>query len=150
MTTDSIFKAQPEQLSQIMQIEKLCFDSEAFNQRQMQYLIRSQNYFYVIESEGCVAAYIILLKRKNSKSLRLYAIAVAPFARGKGYAKKLISKAIEIARQNEYKMLSLEVKTDNHAAISLYQSLGFQKLKLLTAYYKDHSDAVKMVLYPSQ
>ena len=150
MAPETILDAKPEHLSVIMQIEQLCFGVDAFNIRQMRYLIHADNPFFVIYSDLKLAGYVILLIRKKNQIVRLYALAVHPDFRGKGLASKLLQKTIELSQQLNMKQISLEVRVDNVTAIKLYQQKGFQISKQLPQYYKDQADGYKMKLKLSE
>ncbi|GAA6151727.1 GNAT family N-acetyltransferase [Pseudoteredinibacter isoporae] len=53
-------------------------------------------------------------------------LAVAPEAQGMGIGSKLIDYAADIARENGYAGLALDVSMENPAAQRLYERLGFQ------------------------
>ncbi|MDD4374601.1 MAG: GNAT family N-acetyltransferase [Bacteroidales bacterium] len=146
MATEKLVNAHLEHLPAIIQIEQMSFGTDAFNIRQMRYLIRSQNPFYIFLHNKIVAGYMILLLRKNVSVIRIYAIAIHPDFRGKGLASSFLDKAIQTASEMACSKISLEVKTINQAAISLYQQKGFKVSELLTQYYKDGADGYKMVL----
>lgn len=146
MALEIITEARLEHLPAILQIEQECFGVDAFNRRQMRYLIQSQNPFLIAMAEERIAGYMILLKRKKVTVLRLYAIAIHPGFRGKGLASSLVEKAIQIASKSGFSKISLEVRTDNQAAVSLYRQKGFEVAKRLSQYYKDGKDALRMVL----
>ncbi|WP_069269157.1 GNAT family N-acetyltransferase [Paraburkholderia nodosa] len=46
----------------------------------------------------------------------------------RGLGRRLMQGAIEFATRNEIEWIDLSVFTDNHAAIGLYQSLGFEEV----------------------
>ena len=50
---------------------------------------------------------------------------VAPYARGHGLARGLLDRVESYARREGFKMLSLDVRETQHAAISLYENAGF-------------------------
>ncbi|MBE8167072.1 MAG: GNAT family N-acetyltransferase [Shewanella sp.] len=56
----------------------------------------------------------------------IYQMWVAPEARGRGVGKKLLMEVIACAHQLNVQALYLSVTTTNHAAIKLYQSMGFE------------------------
>lgn len=62
-------------------------------------------------------------------------IAVAPQWRGYGVGRALLEKLLEIADERHAPVF-LEVRVDNEAAISLYQSVGFEKLGIRRNYYQ--------------
>ena len=45
--------------------------------------------------------------------------------RGLGYSSKLVSKAIEICKEQNFKTIALHVKEDNTPAVNLYKKFGF-------------------------
>lgn len=55
----------------------------------------------------------------------IFIVAASPGARGKGIGSKLITHAIEKARELDIKKVSLVVMKDNDGAIKLYKRLGF-------------------------
>jgi len=146
MEVPEIRKAQLSDLEKIMEIEAQSFREESFNIRQMRYLLKSENLFLVAENQQQLAAYMILLSKKNSAVLRIYALAVAEKFRGIGLAKRMLNNAIALANKRDLSKVSLEVKAVNYTAIKIYKSLGFKVVKELPAYYKDGTTALKMEL----
>jgi ribosomal-protein-alanine N-acetyltransferase len=72
-------------------------------------------------------------------------IAVSPRYRRKGLGSLLLNKLIEIAEENKIKVLMLEVRKSNEAAIGLYVKKGFEQVGLRRNYYADNNeDAVLM------
>lgn len=53
-------------------------------------------------------------------------IAVAPQARGRGIGGALLGELVAAARQRGARRLCLEVRSDNQAAIGLYERAGFR------------------------
>lgn len=138
-------KALPDNVNQIVALEKLCFGEEGFSKRQIDYLVRkAKGEVVVIIVSGEIAANLILLFRKNSKHIRIYSLAVDPKMRGKGLAREMINYAEKKASQLNINQLSLEVNEHNFSAIQLYQSSGFQVVQTKKIYYKDGSDALVM------
>jgi ribosomal protein S18 acetylase RimI-like enzyme len=52
---------------------------------------------------------------------------VAPYARGHGLARLMMLKVEERARSNGFRVLNLDVRETQTAAIALYESLGYQR-----------------------
>ncbi|MBU1371043.1 MAG: ribosomal protein S18-alanine N-acetyltransferase [Bacteroidetes bacterium] len=144
MNDPVIRRAAPSDLKQVMEIETQSFQEDAFHKQQMRYLLHSDNDFLVAETDSELAAYMVLLSRKNSRLLRIYALAVSTKYRGQGIARLMLNKAVETAKNRGYTKLTLEVKANNQAAISLYEQYGFQVIKTLPGYYKDGSTGLKM------
>jgi len=83
----------------------------------------------------------VVFFRKGSKVARLYSIATRAEARGKGVGSALIEAAELAARRKRRHALRLEVRTDNHAAIRLYERLGYTRIGHYASYYEDGADA---------
>lgn len=138
-------KALPKDVDQIVELEKLCFGEEGFSKKQISYLIRkAKGEVVVIKISGEIVASLILLFRKNSRHIRLYSMLVSPEMRGKGLAKEMILYSEEKAKEMGLKKLSLEVNEKNHAAIQLYETVGFQIFHRKKNYYKDGNSAFVM------
>lgn len=52
---------------------------------------------------------------------------VAPWARGHGLAKMLVEKAEEVAREEGFSVIDLDVRESMERAITLYESMGYTK-----------------------
>lgn len=78
------------------------------------------------------AAIAIVARRGNMA--RLAAFALRPAWRGKGLGRELMQELLTFLQQQEIETVSLEVIRDNHAAVALYQSLGFTRRYGLCGY----------------
>lgn len=131
-------------LDGIMEIENTCFGPDSFSRRQMAYLLtRAKGIFYIIRRREKVAAYISLVYRSNASNLRIYSIAVHPSERGRHFAQALMDKSAGYAGEMNLNSLTLEVNTQNKAAIDLYTRNGFEIDAVLPGYYPD-GDAFRM------
>jgi [ribosomal protein S18]-alanine N-acetyltransferase len=73
-------------------------------------------------------------------------VGVVPEYRGKGIAKALMALLTDWANAQGSTAMMLEVKTDNHEAIGLYESLGYLKLNVRKDYFGTGLDAQVMRL----
>ncbi|MGE0491591.1 MAG: ribosomal protein S18-alanine N-acetyltransferase [Vulcanimicrobiota bacterium] len=71
-------------------------------------------------------------------------IAIAPDCRGRGQGKLLMLRMLELARGLGAHWVTLEVRADNHAALSMYRKFGFARVAVRKAYYQQKIDAVVM------
>ena len=71
-------------------------------------------------------------------------IAVSPQHRGRGIARMLMAHAINYAQQQGAEVLTLEVRSSNTAAITLYERSGFIRTGTRQRYYEGKEDAVLM------
>lgn len=69
-------------------------------------------------------------------------IGTKPEARGQGYAKAIMMKAMQILKEQGIQTLLLEVHENNKAAQHLYQSLGMIQIAERKAYYDDGGKAL--------
>ncbi len=74
---------------------------------------------------------------EDSELLIIHALGVHSDFIGKGYAKAMVQKAIEIARETGMKAIRLDVLGGNTPAEKLYQGFGFQYQATLQMYYED-------------
>lgn len=75
-------------------------------------------------------------------------IAVAPHAMGRGIGRLLLDELIGTARSCACTQLVLEVRSDNDAAIGLYEHRGFVPISSRSDYYAPGVDALIMRLRP--
>lgn len=72
-------------------------------------------------------------------------VAVHPRARGRGIGEMLLTQIIGALTIQGVLWLTLEVRPSNHAALDLYQRLGFVEVGLRKGYYIDNNeDAIIM------
>ena len=71
---------------------------------------------------GLVAVYCN--DRKNLAAF-ITSVSVVPKCQGKGIAAQLIGQSIEYAKKVGMYRVALEVESENHAAIALYEKYGF-------------------------
>ena len=73
----------------------------------------------------------------DSELLIIHALGVHSDFNGKGYAKAMVQKAIDIAKETGMKAIRLDVLRGNIPAEKLYQRFGFQYMATLQMYYED-------------
>jgi|AMQJ01.1.fsa_nt_gi ribosomal-protein-alanine acetyltransferase len=133
-------------VKELISLEKICFQEDAFSKRQITYLItKAKGEFIVIRRNNKIIAYLIISKRENSKQIRIYSIAIAPEARGLGLAKRLMNYVEDVCKQESKERISLEVSKENTPAIHLYQSLGYEIVSERPNYYANGGNALLML-----
>jgi ribosomal-protein-alanine N-acetyltransferase len=79
--------------------------------------------------------------------LHVLNVATAPPLRRRGFARALMDEALVYAAKARIRIMLLEVRRSNRAAIKLYRGLGFTALGVRARYYADNDeDAVEMIL----
>lgn len=73
-------------------------------------------------------SFIFAAKDQFPVKARILSIAISPEFQGKGLGKQLLATALEYLDRKQVGAVRLEVRPVNVAAISLYQSFGFQRV----------------------
>ena len=139
--------AQNRDLPLLLELERQTFDGDRLSARQLRHHLDSPSAeLRVIPGEtGGIDAYALWFYRRGSQRARLYSLAVAAAARGRGLAQALMADGEHLARKRGARWLSLEVRQDNQAAQNLYLKLGFEVSGHRAGYYEDGMDAVRML-----
>jgi ribosomal protein S18 acetylase RimI-like enzyme len=94
---------------------------------------------YVWEERGHIVGNVTLgLTQEHSRAWLLSNVAVHPSCRRRGIARALIELAIRETRRHGGRYLALQVQSDNVAARTLYESLGFCTLERVSEFYGAH------------
>lgn len=134
-----------EDLPALLALEMQCFTTDRLTPRSFQWMItRAHAQLLVAEREGRLVGYALVLFHRGTSLARLYSIAIAAEARSTGLGKQLLQHIEAIALDHDCAYLRLEVRTDNPAAIHLYERSGFRRFDLIHDYYEDHADALRL------
>lgn len=143
----TIRRGGPADLDAVHRIENRSFDRDRFPRRNLARVLASKAAaFLLVEADGVVAGYVMVLFRKGSSVARLYSIAVDPDFRGQGLAERLIAAAAIAATARGADRLRLELRPSNTGAQRLYRRAGFHHLESKPGYYNDGEDAIRMEL----
>lgn len=132
-------------VARLWALEQRCFVADRLSQRRMRFYVNAAHAEFILaEQDGELLGYALLLLRRGTQLTRLYSIAVAPEARGKGIAQYLIDELQRRALERGKRFMRLEVAEDNDAAIRLYQRLGFSQFGIYPGYYANNANALRM------
>ena len=82
----------------LVALENACFDTDRISVRSFKRFIREKRSdLYLVEREGLLLGYFLLLYRRGTSLARLYSIAVDPGARKQGIAELLLQQAEQAA-----------------------------------------------------
>jgi ribosomal protein S18 acetylase RimI-like enzyme len=130
-------------LQPLIDLEKAIFTYDKISRRQFRYLLTEANGFMIkIENQEMLLGYMMLLRRKSSRNMRVYSICIRDEARNLGYGRRLLSYAEETAIADNCNSISLEVSVENIAAQRLYESVGFTVYGKKMNYYDDGGAAL--------
>jgi [ribosomal protein S18]-alanine N-acetyltransferase len=93
------------------------------------------NHYVAARVDGALVGYggITRLGRKSPYEYEIHTIGVDKTRQGEGIGRGLLSRLLGIASGG---VVFLEVRTDNAAAIGLYESVGFAAVGLRKRYYR--------------
>ena len=131
----TIVKMTEAHVAEIALLEKICF-SDPWSERSVSSeLENSLSHWLVAVEENRVCGYI------GSQTVMgetdMMNVAVHPDWRRKGIAEKLITVLISDLKTLGSHCLTLEVRSSNVAARSLYEKLGFSQIGLRKNYYRN-------------
>jgi ribosomal-protein-alanine acetyltransferase len=125
-------------LDKLCEIEKQCFEQEAFTKQQLVYLLTDYNTIGLTALvNGEIAGFAIARVDigRNEQFGHIVTVDVTPTYRRKGIAQKLLHEIETIFKERGINECRLEVREDNVAASNLYQKLGYKKAGRLKRYY---------------
>jgi ribosomal-protein-alanine N-acetyltransferase len=93
---------------------------------------------------GLIVGYAGVFVPSAGVEADILTVGVVPENRGQGIARQLMAMITQWADQQKACAMMLEVKTDNAAAIGLYESLGYEKLNVRKDYFGSGQDALVM------
>lgn len=86
----------------------------------------------------------IWLEKVDENILKLGIFIAEEKYRNKGFGTLVIKEMLDIAKLNNYKAVTLNVRITNHRAIKTYQNIGFKKTN---QYYKNNGIEVISMIY---
>ena len=124
-------------------IEDELFGATAWSDAQFwSELAQPDRTYLVAEDDSVIVAYAGLMVIRPTADIQT--MAVAPGAQRRGIARRMLSDLLEVADQKACTEVLLEVRSDNDAAIALYEVAGFAPIARRTSYYGPGEDAVIM------
>lgn len=140
-----IRRAVPADAGAILELEQH-FPTDRMSARSVREFLRSPRArVWVAETATAqIVGNLVLLTRARSQVARIYSLVVDPATRGQGLAQKLLQAAELAAQTSGIIAITLEVRADNVAARALYRKLGYVEAQLLSGFYEDGADALKL------
>ncbi len=119
--------AVPEDLPQILVVERLCFDKQW---QESEFRPALRDIFFVYE-EDQILGFIIACCCEIAKKGVIMRVAVHPEAQGRGIASQLMQKALNILRERNVTCVELDVEITKTDVKRLYEKFGFKTLKVV-------------------
>lgn len=128
-------------VSQVAQLEKLCFSDPWSENSIASELENPLALWLVAEKNGAVAGYVG--SQTVMDETDMMNIAVHPDHRRQGIAEALIEALIAVLKLKGSRSLTLEVRVSNENARRLYEKLGFCQAGIRKNYYRNpREDAI--------
>ncbi|MDD3276354.1 MAG: N-acetyltransferase [Kiritimatiellales bacterium] len=150
MSTLTIRSAKPADLPFIEAIENRCFHaSRRSSLRALKHSIHSptQSVWVAVgrlDEKRQIAGVMIL--HHHLLSIRIYSLAVLPAFRGSGVGRRLVHRAVALAKKTGRSSVTLEADRRNKVLTEWYENFGFKIHRILKDYYSPGRHAVRMRL----
>ncbi len=139
--------ANKDDLSILLELEKICIKEETFHEKQCKYLLlKAKSLVFVALIDDKIVGSAVILLRKHVSNARIYILNVHPAFRRRGIGGMLLDTALKFLKEKSFKKVTIETGINNRAALNLYMSRGFTVDKILNKYYKSGEDAKHLVL----
>jgi len=137
-----IRRARLADLEALVALEQASFTTDHLSRRQYRHHLANPRGKVVVavDASGLLGKALVFFRR-GSDIARLYSIAVAQTARGRGIGEALLAAAEREARSRGCRCLRLEVRQDNVAAMRLYERRGYRRFGAYHGFYEDGADA---------
>lgn len=129
-------------LDAIVALESRAFPDPWTRQQFIEELTNPRSTIQLIQLDGLVRGYLCYWSVVDE--VQILNVAVDPVVRRRGLARQLLGRVL--SDTPTARLLMLEVRRSNVAAIGLYESAGFRPVTVRRAYYPDGEDAIIMHL----
>jgi len=136
-----------QHIDDVMRVETSCHPHPWTPQMFLQELQREQAHIEVLRRDadkqvvGFINHWVVL------DELHLLNVAILPEERRRGHARRLVEHMLAFALSSQCRLVMLEVRRSNEAALAMYRSFGFSSVGMRPGYYADnHEDAILMNL----
>jgi len=139
----SVRQAMPADLDALLALERASFEGDRISRAQWRRHIGSATAAVLVVGNAAagIDAAAVVFYRRNSRTARLYSLAVAMHARGAGLGRTLLAASEADARVRGCESMRLEVRVDNAPAIALYEQHGYVRGSRIPGFYEDGADA---------
>lgn len=137
-----IRRATPADLDALVAIERASFTTDHLSRRQYRRHLGSATALVLAAVAGSdLLGKAVVFFRRHSDIARLYSIAVAGGARGRGIGEALLEAAERQSARRGARRMRLEVRQDNAGAMRLYERRGYRRFGARAGFYEDGADA---------
>ena len=127
-----------DDIAGVMDLERMCFRTHWTREQFLLGLERRAFRILGLRERGVLVAYVAF--SVIAHEMEIMNIAVHPFHRRKGLARRLMADVLGICRAEEVGQGFLEVRCSNARAIDLYEKFGFMQVGTRKNYYPDNGE----------
>ena len=115
-------------------------------------LLVPERSLFIARLNGVVVGAAQLVRPPRNNEAQAFAATlmhsfIAPYARGTGLARLLITRVEDSARALGYQVLNLDVRETQHAAIALYERMGYVRWGVHPAYARVGGKTIRGLFY---
>lgn len=129
----------------IAEAEKMCFSEPWSVNAVEEFLSYGYNGANAAICDGVFAGYVTY--SCICGELQIANVATLPDYRRKGVGSLLMESVVELAKENECSVITLEVRASNMPAIALYKKHGYTEVGTRKGYYKNPTDDALLMNY---
>ena len=136
--------ARLDDLDALVALEEASFSGDKMSRRSLRRAVTRASIAVIVAPlpDGQLGGCAVLFFRRGSNEGRIYSIAVAAAARGRGLGRLLVQGGEDEARRRSCASLRAEIRLDNAASRALFAACGYAEFGLKSGYYEDEQDAV--------
>ena len=143
MKVSLVREADPAMLDRLSRLAEEAFPGQPFSMREE--LARPWTRLWVACEAEEPASFLV--GWHVADELHVLNVATAPHARRRGLATALFEHVFAYATEHHVRILLLEVRRSNEAAIALYRKHGLSVFRVRRGYYEDNGeDAIEMAV----
>jgi ribosomal-protein-alanine acetyltransferase len=132
-----------QQVNQLLEIEARCFGEDSYREEFFRKLCEDNRELLFVARQGRIVAGYVMGEAEADRA-EVISLAVSPEYRGRGISRQLMHAVLRAFQRGGQTRAFLMVRQDNPAAINLYRSLGFRRIRRVPSYYHDGQDAIRM------
>jgi ribosomal-protein-alanine N-acetyltransferase len=135
-------------LQNLVALERECFTTEAYTERQIRDLLESPKAIaFLAKIDADIVGFVISVVEEfeGAKIGHIVTIDVAIKHRRKGIGLTLLKAAEDALSNRKARTVYLEVRADNTSALQLYRKQGYVKTEILENYYSRGIRALRMM-----
>lgn len=145
-TEFTIVPAEQADLDRIMEIEHLCFSSPWSRQVFVEEMGHTYSKIMVARQGHGVPIAAFINYWIVHDEVHVLNVATHPGWRRRGLARLLMNHATDSGLARGARLVTLEVRRSNVAAIAMYTALGYRPVDIRRSYYSNGEDAIVMIL----